>query len=169
GALPISHRTICVSQSIQKYCKDEFGADADYVPNGAPIPEYPGDELLQQFGISKNNYILTVARLVKQKGIHDLIGAYDGFEPDEKLVVVGAAAFGSEYADYVKRLSEGNSSIIFTGFQSGRALAQLFANCYVYIHPSEAEGLAISILEAMANGRCVLVSDIPENVESIDH
>lgn len=169
AALYFPHRTVAVSLSIQKYCKQTYGMEPEYVPNGAPIPAYPGSDLLAQFGLSKDGYVLTVARLVRQKGIHHLIAAYDGFEGEKKLVVVGASAFGSEYADYVRQLSEGNSSIIFTGFQTGPALAQLFANAYLYVHPSEAEGLAISILEAMANGRCVLVSDIPENMESIDH
>jgi len=29
--------------------------------------------------------------------------------------------------------------------------------------------LSLALLEAMAAGRCSLVSDIPENVESVDH
>lgn len=169
AAVRFPHATIAVSRTIKEYCRKEYRADVDQIPNGAPIPAYPGSDLLARWGLEPGGYILTVARLVKQKGIHHLIAAYDGFEKEKKLVVVGAGAFGGGYADHVRRLSEGNSSIVFTGFQSGRALAQLYANAYLYVHPSEAEGLAISILEAMASGRCVLVSDIPENVESIDH
>ena len=113
---------------------------------------------------------MTAVRLVKQKGVHHLIAAYDGFESEKQLVVVGSGdEYPGSYADAVHRQGEGNSSVIFLGFQTGSALRQLFANCYVYIHPSEAEGLSVSILEAMAAERCVLVSDIPENVESIDH
>lgn len=163
------HATISVSQTIRDYCKKTYRATVDYVPNGAAIPAHAGGDLLQQWGLEPGGYVLTVARLVRQKGIHHLVAAYDGFESEKKLVIVGAAAFGSDYAEEVRRLSEGNSSIVFTGFQQGRALAQLYQNAYLYVHPSEAEGLSVSILEAMASGRCVLVSDIPENVESIDH
>lgn len=169
AAVRFPHATIAVSRTIQHYCFEEFGAKVDHIPNGADIPEYPGSDLLAKWGLEPGGYILTVARLVKQKGIHHLIAAYDGFEKEKKLVIVGAGSFGSEYADQVRRLAEGNSSIVFTGFQTGKELAQLYANAYLYVHPSEAEGLAIAILEAMAAGRCVLVSDIPENVESIDH
>jgi len=169
AAAKFPHATIAVSRTIQDYCRQRFAAQAEYIPNGAAVGEYPGSDLLAQWGLGPGSYILTVARLVRQKGIHHLIEAYDGFENEKKLVIVGAAGFGSEYAEYVRRLSEGNSSIVFTGFQTGPALKQLFANAYLYVHPSEAEGLAVSILEAMAAGRCVLVSDIPENIEPIDH
>ncbi len=169
AAVRYPHATIAVSRVIQKYCRDHFRKDVDHVPNGAAVGGYPGSDLLAQWGLQPGGYILTVARLVRQKGIHHLIEAYDGFENEKKLVVVGAAGFGSEYSEYIRRLSEGNSSIIFTGFQTGPALKQLFANAYLYVHPSEAEGLAVSVLEAMAAGRCVLVSDIPENIEPIDH
>lgn len=169
AAVKWPHATIAVSRTIQDYCRRHYGAGAEYIPNGATVGEYPGSDLLAQWGLEPGGYILTVARLVRQKGIHHLIEAYDGFEKEKKLVIVGAAGFGGEYAEYIRRLSEGNSSIIFTGFQGGQALKQLFANAYLYVHPSEAEGLAVSILEAMAAGRCALVSDIPENVESIDH
>ena len=37
----------------------------------------------------------------------------------------------------------------------------------MYVHPSEAEGLAITILEAMSYGKTVLISDIPENLEAM--
>lgn len=169
AAVRFAHATIAVSRSIQRYCKEQFKADVTYIPNGAPIKPYPGSDMLQEWGLTPMGYILTVARLVRQKGIHHLIEAYDGFEKEKKMVVVGAADAGGQYAEYIRKLSEGNSAIIFTGFQSGKALDQLFANAYLYVHPSEAEGLSVSILEAMAAGRATLVSDIPENVESIDH
>lgn len=169
AAVRFPHRTIAVSRSIQRYCRERYGADVAYVPNGAVIGPYPGDDLLVQWGLGKEGYVFTAARLVPQKGIHFLIEAYRGIETTKKLVVAGTASLGDEYGAYVKRMGEGDSCVVFVGFQEGRALAQLYANAYVYVHPSEAEGLSISILEAMSAGRCVLVSDIPENVESIDH
>lgn len=161
--------TIAVSRSIKKYCREKLGKDVAYIPNGAKPKPYPGSDLLSKWGLTPGGYILTVARLVRPKGIHHLVEAFDGFEEKMKLVIVGAGDAHSEYAEELRKLSEGNSAIVFTGFQDGKALAQLYANAYVYAHPSEAEGLSVSILEAMAAGRTVLVSDIPENLESIDH
>jgi glycosyltransferase involved in cell wall biosynthesis len=35
------------------------------------------------------------------------------------------------------------------------------------VQPSEVEGTALSLVEAMGYGNCVLVSDIPENMETV--
>lgn len=169
AALRFPHATIAVSKSIQAYCQKYFEVRPHYIPNGAVARSYPGRDSLSAWGLQPGGYILNVSRLVRQKGIHFLIEAYGRLKTDKKLVIVGAPAFSSEYGVYLKSLSEGNSGVVFTGFQTGRALRQLFANAYVYVHPSMAEGLSVSILEAMAAGRAVLVSDIPENKESIDH
>lgn len=163
------HATIAVSRSIRRYCTEKLLKDAAYIPNGAKPKPYPGETALARWGLKREGYVLTVARLVRPKGIHHLVQAFDGFEDRLKLVIVGAGDAHSAYAEELRRMAEGNSAIVFTGFQSGEALDQLYANAYVYVHPSEAEGLSISILEAMSAGRTVLVSDIPENMESIDH
>lgn len=169
AATRFPHATIAVSRSLKRYCKEKLGKEVDYIPNGAAPKPYPGADLLEKWGLKPGSYILTVARLVRPKGIHHLVQAYDGFEQQKKLVIVGAGDAHSDYAEELRKLSEGNSAIVFTGFQDGRMLEQLYANAYIYVHPSEAEGLSVSILEAMAAGRTVLVSDIPENLESIDH
>ncbi len=50
-----------------------------------------------------------------------------------------------------------------TGFIQGRELEELYGNAALYIHPSEIEGMPISLMEAMSYGNICLVSDIPEN------
>ena len=52
-----------------------------------------------------------------------------------------------------------------TGFVQGRELEELYSNAYVYVLPSDIEGMPISLLEAMSYGNCCLISDIYENAE----
>lgn len=183
-AVRFPHKTIAVSRSIQQYCEQVFKTTPVYVPNGTNLNKTAEarDNLIRRWGIEKDNYILSVARLIRHKGIHYLIEAYRELEKRHgdnpgnwpggrirKLVIAGAPSYTDDYLDYLKILAAASPNIVFVGFQQGETLAQLFANAYLYVHPSEAEGLAITILEAMSYGTCVLVSNIPENIESIDH
>lgn len=183
-AVHFPHVCIAVSKSIQQYCRQVFKKETVYIPNGTDLRKTAEamDNKIRRFGLSKDNYILTVARLIKHKGIHYLIEAYKrlearhGTDPANwpggqfrKLAIAGAPSYTDDYLDYLKKLAAGSPNIVFVGFQQGETLAQLFANAYLYVHPSEAEGLSISIIEAMSYGTCVLVSNIPENLESIDH
>jgi len=64
-------------------------------------------------------------------------------------------------------LTEGRENIIFTGSQSGSSLEQLFSQAYLFVQPSESEGLSLALLEAMGYGLTPLVSNIPENMEPV--
>lgn len=183
-AVKCPHKTIAVSRSIQQYAEHRFNKTPIYIPNGTNLNKTAEahDNLIRRWGIEKDSYILAVARLIKHKGIHYLIEAYRKMEQmygnDQKkwpggrirkLVIAGAPSYTNDYLDYLRILAGASPNIVFVGFQQGEILAQLFANAYLYVHPSEAEGLAITILEAMSYGTCVLVSNIPENLESVDH
>ena len=50
----------------------------------------------------------------------------------------------------------------------GDTIAELYSNVYAFMLPSNLEGMANALLEAMAYGNCCLVSDIPENTEVVE-
>jgi glycosyltransferase involved in cell wall biosynthesis len=163
------HYCICVSHAIQIYCRETFNRECVYIPNGAEIKEVHGSQELDQFGLESKQYILNVGRIVPQKGLQFLIEAFKRIKTDKQLVVVGSAGFSDEYMSTLMNLAKGDNRVHFLGFQSGDTLDQLYANAYLYVHPSEYEGLPVVILEAMSFGLAPLVSDIPANVEAIHH
>ena len=55
------------------------------------------------------------------------------------------------------------------GRRTGVELEQIIANAYALIHSSRSEGLSVAVLEAMSYGKIVIMSDIPENLELVDH
>lgn len=169
AAVHFPHRTIAVSHSLQVYAHRRFRKPAVYIPNGVEVRAIKKSDQLTQFHLKPKGYLLTVARLVRHKGIHYLIQAFKGLTTDKKLVIVGAPSFTEDYAEYLAKLAADDPRIVFTGFQKGETLAQLFSHAYLYVHPSESEGLSVTILEAMAYGTGVLISNIPENLETIDH
>ena len=65
-------------------------------------------------------------------------------------------------------MSEGDQRILFTGFVQGQTLEELYSNAYVYVLPSDLEGMPLSLLEAMSYGNCCVVSDIPECAEVVE-
>ncbi len=170
------HQTITVSKTLEAYCENRYNRAARYIPNGIDTPPARiGAELLKGFGLKKDGYVVMVSRLVRHKGAHHLIAAYRqlkkrGQTAGKKLVIVGDSAFTDDYVAQLKTQAKGEKDIIFTGYLKGKALEQVFAGSYAVVHPSESEGLPIAVLEAMAYGKTVLASDIPENMEVVrDH
>lgn len=169
------HETISVSKTIQNYCFNEFQKNTTYIPNGSQFknPSSSAD-LLYPWKLQSGKYFLMVSRLVKHKGAHYLIDAwqmarqqYPELFKDHKLVIVGGSSFTDEYVAELKKMADLDKSIIFTDWQNGQTLQELYANCKMMIHPSENEGMSLSVLEAMSHRKAILVSDLPEQLELI--
>jgi glycosyltransferase involved in cell wall biosynthesis len=162
------HALTVVSKEQQNYIKTKYGRKTYYIPTGVNPPRIEKPDLINQYGLQGNDYILFVARLVREKGASHLIKAYKRLKTDLKLVIAGDAPYEVGYKSELYKLSAGNKNIIFTGFVSGKLLQELFSNSYLFVLPSEIEGLPTALLEAMSYGNCCLVSDIPENVEALN-
>ena len=170
AAVHFAHDTIAVSKTLQNYCAATFSAETIYVPNGVDLPKVtPPLEIKKKWGLEKDGYILFLSRLVKHKGTHYLIDAYNQIKTDKKLVIAGGSAFTDDYVAFIKEKAKDNPNIIFTGNVQGgsREWEELYSNAFLFAHPSESEGLPIVILEAMSFGLPVLASDIDENMEAI--
>ena len=168
AACEFPHATLAVSHVIKIYARDRFKKNIIYIPNGAEVQNVTATDELEKFGLIAGKYVLNVGRLVPHKGIHTLIEAWKKLEIGNwKLAIVGAATYTSDYEKKLRAMIEGRDDILMLGYQSGEALRQLFAHAYLYVQPSESEGLPVVVLEAMSYGRPVLVSDIPENLEAM--
>lgn len=174
AACRFAHETITVSRTLEQYCHDVYERKTTYIPNG--IIAHGTDEcgLIRRFDLLPNQYIAMISRLVRHKGAHYLIKAWrlareeqPELLADMKLAIVGDSAFTDEYVQELHQMASGEASIVFTGYQSGGMLDELFANALFITHPSESEGLPIAVLEAMSYGKVVLASDIPENMEIV--
>lgn len=156
---------IVLSRSVQDYFKNEYGRDTVFIPNGVNAPEIRTASLItQKYKLEKDGYILYLGRIVPEKGIHYLIDAYSQIDTQMPLVIAGGSSHSQEYFEELKQKAQGKN-IIFTDFVQGRELEELYSNAYVYVLPSDLEGMPISLLEAMSYGKCCLTSDIPECTE----
>lgn len=158
---------IVLSQGVQEYFKRTYDRDTVFIPNGVTKPETEkANKIKKLWGLEKDSYVLFLGRIVPEKGLRYLIEAWKGIKTDKKLVIVGGS---SDTQDFMKDLkSLAGENVIFTGFQQGRVLEELYSNAYIYTLPSDLEGMPLSLLEAMSYGNCCVVSDIPECTEVVE-
>ena len=162
-AAKFADEIIVLSKGVQQYFRDTYGRETVFIPNGVSKPEiWEAKEITDRFGLKKDSYILFLGRLVPEKGIHYLIEAYRNLKTDKKLVIAGGVSDSGEYGEELKKLADNHPDIVFTGFVQGRLLEELYSNAYVYVLPSDLEGMPLSLLEAMSYGNCCVTSDIEE-------
>lgn len=154
---------IVLSKDMQKYFKDTYGRDTVFIPNGVNRPIKCKPRLIREkFGLHGNDYFCALSRLTEEKGIHYLITAYNQIHTDKKLVIAGDSSNTDDYVQKLRDMANKNPNIIFTGFVSGDLLVEIYSNAYVYVIPSNLEGMPLSLLEAMSYGNAVIGSSIPE-------
>lgn len=159
---------IVLSKGVQKYFKDTYNRETNFIPNGVNKPTIrEADIIKKKYKLEKDGYILFLARIVPEKGLHYLIEAYKQIHTDKKLVIAGGASHTTDYLEKIKKMAQEDDRIIMTGFVQGEELEELFSNCYLYCLPSDVEGMPISLLEAMSYGCNCLVSDIEENIQVV--
>lgn len=162
-AVRFADSIIVLSENVKEYFKDKYDRETVLIPNGVvPAQVKDADEITRLWGLNKDDYVLFLGRLVPEKGIKYLIEAYKSLDTDKKLVIAGGASDSGEYVGELRALAAEDPRIVFTGFVCDRVLEELYSNAYIYVLPSDLEGMPLSLLEAMSYGSCCLTSDIPE-------
>ena len=160
---------IVLSEGVQKYFMNTYNRKTVFIPNGVNKPIIREPQLIKQkFGLDKDSYFLFLGRLVPEKGLSYLIEAFKKINTDKKLVIAGGSSDTDDFLQYLKKLAKDDKRIIFTGFVQGQLLEELYSNAYVYVLPSDLEGMPLSLLEAMSYGNCCVVSDISECTEVVE-
>jgi glycosyltransferase involved in cell wall biosynthesis len=119
-------------------------------------------------GIKNRPYFLFLGRIHPKKGVHLLIDAYDAFcratpsgQSTPCLVIAGPDADGP-YGQKMQKIALGNcppNSVFWPGMLGGDAKWGAFYNCEAFVLPSSQENFGIAVVETLACGRPVLISD----------
>lgn len=159
-------QVIVISNLIADRIRQRCRRDTNLVYNGVTPPQRSGRaDFLKSLDVSAGEYILAVARFVPEKGLHDLIRAFQQLECPYKLVIAGNADHETEYSRRLKSMAAEDSRIVLTGYIVGEELNQIYSHARLFVLPSYHEGLPIVLLEALSYGLPVLVSDIAANLE----
>lgn len=164
-ALKFSHEVITVSQSNLDALSKLSNKPIHLISNGIDLPKKYEPNRISSYGLEKDNFILFLGRLTPGKGCEYLIDAYNASSKSKKLVIAGDTIHDRAYVNKLKKMS--GPDIIFTGWVNGGFKKELFSNAYIFIQPSDLEGLSGTTLEAMSYGLCIIASDLPSNIEAL--
>lgn len=122
-------------------------------------------ELLNKYGIKKDKekVILCVARIIKEKGIQNIVKAMPNIlkkVPSCKLLIVGDGKYRPELEKIVDRLGL-QENIIITGLVPYEDLPQFYNLCDIFVNSTiRINGYDLTILQSMACRKPVVISNI---------
>ena len=153
------------SESVADLYEQRFGRRLLAIPYGADLPDPGTTEALGELGLEAGKYILFVGRLVPENNAHLLVQAYGALDTDWPLVIVGDAPYADDYIAALK--ADAGDGVIFPGYVFGDGYAELVNNCGLMCAPTEVGGTHPVIVEAMAAGAPLVVSDHAPNLEVV--
>lgn len=165
-AVRFADEIISDNRPVQRLFKEGYGRETDYVVYGADLEPVGGTDELRKYSLKPGNYLLQVAAIVPDKGVHLLVEAYEKLETDKPLVIVGDTPYTTEYK--AKVMSTSDQRIHFLGYIYNEGYRELVENAYVYVHPLITDGTSPALLQAMALGKCIISSDLPETLGVVE-
>lgn len=148
-----------------------------HVPSEKVVVTYPGskmqskhmkkneqrfDSLSKKFGLA-SKYVLFVGTLQPRKNITRLIEAFSyvaGSQKDLELLVVGKKGWLFQDIMAAPRKYNVESKVKFLEFVTNEELSLLYQNASLFVLPSLYEGFGLPVIEAMANGCPVVISNV---------
>lgn len=114
--------------------------------------------------------IVCVARLIERKGQQYLLEAFArlraGCGQPLRLTFVGTGDAEPQLRQSADRLHVADA-VTFTGFVSRERMPSVYREADVFVLPSQQEGMSIALLEAMASGLPVIVTDTGGTAELV--
>jgi glycosyltransferase involved in cell wall biosynthesis len=156
------------SYEMQKIYETEFNAKSKVIAYGANISYSKNPGLISKYGLKKENYYLIVGRLIPDNNVELIVKEFISSKSKKKLVIVGDVPYKDKYAQNIKKYKD--ERLIFTGYvKNQNELAELYHNCFVYLHGHEFGGTNPTMLEALACGCAIFAIDTVFSREMLDN
>jgi len=160
SACRMADAIVCDAEAMARVYREEFGAQPVTIAYGADIAQPSRPDVLRQWGIEPQRYILVLGRLIPDNNADLIVRAFAGVRTKMPLVIVGDANYRSAFVDEVRRLAD--QRVRFVGHVGEPdAVRELFCNAYAYVHGHEYGGTNPSLLSALGAGTCVLALNTP--------
>lgn len=168
-AVRSANAVIADSPVIAEYLWREYAIRAHEIAYGAPIVSLENSLIVQRFqgsqstrSLEPGGYHLVVARWEPENHVADIVSGHAHSESTLPLVVVGAAAYGSEYGREVREAA-GGSTLLIGSVWDQELLDALYAGAASYIHGHSVGGTNPSLLRALGAGAPVSSYDCSFN------
>jgi len=162
-----SDRLIAVGQSVMKHAIADLGASSSkiaIIPNGVDTTVYlPSDPK------GKDIIVTFIGRLIGNKGPHFLVeAASDVLKdfPEVRFYIIGDGPLKDEL---IKKVTFLKMKDRFHFFGSVPDVLPFLRETTVFVRPSLTEGMSLTVLEAMACGLPVVVSNVEGNAEIVEN
>ena len=155
-------KVICLYDDEKNYPKQVKKEKLYFIPN--PLPFEPSNVTFEE----KENIVLSLGRITKEKGIDTLIKAWAKIEskfPDWKLQIVGDGKDKEEFIKLAKELNLKNIEFL----PATTDVKPFYEKAKIFVIPSLFEGMPMTILEAMACKCCVVSSNTAGGKKLIKH
>ena len=132
------------------------------------ISDVEKHDLRKQFNIpEENKIVIFIGRIVEEKGIKELLKAFQLLEHENvTLLVIGSANFGAKTrtpyeVEVEKFIQQSNKSIVFTGFVHQTELYKYYNIADLAVMPSMFQDPApLVCIEAQATGTPLIATDV---------
>jgi glycosyltransferase involved in cell wall biosynthesis len=156
------------SDEMRKVYLNLFKRDSKVIAYGGDIRKSKNPELITTWGIKQREYYLVIGRLIPDNNADLIIKGFLKSNSAKKLVIVGDVPYKDSYASNLKKIND--KRLVFTGYVKDQdLLAELYHNCYVYIHGHEFGGTNPTMIKAMAYGCAILALDTVFNMEMLQN
>jgi len=133
---------------IQQYIHDKYKRESECIAYGAVDIKKPNYDCLAEYGLEKNNYLLSIARLEPENNLEMMFDAYVKSNITNPYFVVGNHL--TDYGDVLKDKYRNTGIIFLGGIFNKEHLDNIRYYSKFYLHGHSVGGTNPALLEAMA-------------------
>ena len=148
-AVQSSRFHIADSPVIKEYLDNKYNINSKYIAYGACLNPITDESPLKEFGLTKYQYFLLMARMEPENNIEMILDGFCLTNSNLKFIIIGNA--GNKFGKYLAGKYKNESRIVFLGAIFNEAKVKSITRfCKLYFHGHSVGGTNPSLLDAMA-------------------